>query len=39
MKPFETEYGYAIIHNGKWIEFPTYNEAWEYYYEEVICSN
>lgn len=31
-KPFETEYGYSIIYNGKWYNFPTFDEAYEFYF-------
>lgn len=31
-KPFETDYGWAIIKKGKWYHFPTFDEAWEFYY-------
>lgn len=32
-KPFRAEDDYVIIEKGKWIKFPTPDEAWEYYYD------
>ena len=30
-KPFQAEDDFVVICKGKWIRFPTYEEAWEYY--------
>ena len=31
--PFKAGDDFVIDLRGKWIKFPTYDEAWEYYYE------
>jgi len=41
-KPFKTIDDYVVIYNGKWYRFPTPDEAWEFYYEnlemeEIVC--
>lgn len=33
-KPFRAEDDFVVICGGKWIRFPTYEEAWEFYSEE-----
>lgn len=30
-KPFQAGDDYVVDCQGKWIRFPTYEEAWEYY--------
>ena len=30
-KPFKVDDDYVVICQGKWIRFPTYEEAWEFY--------
>ena len=40
-KPFQADDDFVVICQGKWIRFPTPEEAWEFYYEMkeelVVC--
>ena len=34
-KPFRAEDDFVVICEGKWIRFPTPEEAWDFYYEQL----